>query len=259
MRVVRPVALRGVAWLTEYRVDPQHVVLLHGALGIMAAALIAIGGLPWLWIAAALLIGKVVLDNIDGGLARATGQVTRSGRYLDTLVDFVVNIALFWALASHGPGLAIPIAFLALTLVLSVDYNLERRYKEVRSSIREAEPADLPIGAPRGVYAALRTAYEVLFAPQDRLVETIDDWTYEAIAESASVPVLADARSRWNDLFSTAALVNLGLSTQMTVLAATLVAGRPYLYIWFVLLQAPYLLCVWLLRVWRFREYLRSQ
>ena len=41
---------------------------------------------------------KTVLDNADGQLARASGRVTLTGRYLDTEADLVVNAALFAAL-----------------------------------------------------------------------------------------------------------------------------------------------------------------
>ena len=43
------------------------------------------------------------LDNIDGGLARATGRVTQMGRYLDTVLDTLVNAA-----AVRGAGAARP-------------------------------------------------------------------------------------------------------------------------------------------------------
>jgi phosphatidylglycerophosphate synthase len=260
MRLIRPVALQGVAWLARYKVNPQHVVLTHGVLGLAAAALVAVGGTSAATVAAGLLIAKVVLDNIDGGLARATGQVTLTGRYLDTVVDFLVNIALFAALTAHGPTAAVLLAIPVLTLVLSIDYNLERLYREARGQRHELErEIDVPMGAPRRVYALLRGTYQSLFAPQDRLVEAIDRWTYRQIARSMAGPENAETRRAWNDLFSMAALVNLGLSTQLIVLAATLVAGHPFAYVWFVLLQAPYVLCVWILRAWRFREYLRRR
>lgn len=260
MWLIRPVALRGVAWLARRDVNPQHVVLAHGMLGLGAAALVAVGGAPAWTAAATLLIAKVVLDNIDGGLARATGQVTLAGRYLDTVVDFVVNVALFVALATHGPTAAALPAFLVLTLVLSFDYNLERLYREARGARIDAErESELPVGAPQRIYLLLRGTYQALFAPQDRLVEAFDRWTFRQIARATPEAADAAARRAWNDLFSTAALVNLGLSTQLTLLAATLVAGQPFAYVWLVLLQAPYVLCVWILRAWRFREYLRRR
>ena len=55
-------------------------------------------------VAAALLLQlKTLLDNADGALARATGQVTLTGRYLDTIADLVVNAAVFAALG-HVTG-----------------------------------------------------------------------------------------------------------------------------------------------------------
>ena len=42
------------------------------------------------------------------------------GRYLDTLMDLVVNLALFVALAQHGPAWLALLAFAALTLMIAV-------------------------------------------------------------------------------------------------------------------------------------------
>jgi archaetidylinositol phosphate synthase len=77
---------------------------------------------------------------MDGGLARATGRVTQMGRYLDTVLDTVVNAALFAALALHGPeGWAWPLAARRVrccsTVMLSLDFNLERRYRSLRGGL----------------------------------------------------------------------------------------------------------------------------
>ena len=65
-----------------------------------------------------------VLDNADGQLARATGRVTLLGRYLDTEADLVVNAgALRRARLCDRRAVARARAFVALTVVLSVDFN----------------------------------------------------------------------------------------------------------------------------------------
>src|ERR1700754_2098832 len=76
------------------RIPPPAVVLANAATGLVAAVVLARGDL----VAAAVLLQlKTLLDNVDGALARATGQVTLVGRYLDTIADLVVNAAAFAA------------------------------------------------------------------------------------------------------------------------------------------------------------------
>ena len=269
MRLIQPVASRGVAWLAARGIDPLHVVLAHGTLGFAAAVLLAVGARPALALAGLLLIGKILLDNMDGGLARATGRVTIAGRYLDTLVDFFGNAAIFAALTLHGPAGAALAAFVVLTLVLSFDYNVERRYREARGatpspeavtpSIRPGGASSEASGAPDGVVTVLRGVYGAIFQPQDAAVERLDRSTGRAVARRSGAPFDADARLAWNDLASTAWLVNLGLSTQLTILALLLLLGAPFAWVWLVLLQAPYVVCIWLLRAARFAAYLRTR
>ncbi len=49
-----------------------------------------------------LLIVKNVLDKVDGQLARARGTASRYGRFLDSISDFFVNIAVFAGLTWHA-------------------------------------------------------------------------------------------------------------------------------------------------------------
>jgi archaetidylinositol phosphate synthase len=257
MRVVQPLAGLVVRALVPTRVDPLAIVLAHGLVGAAAAASIALGG-SGAWLGAALLLQlRTLLDNVDGGLARATGRVTRMGRYLDSVLDTAVNALLFAALALHGPGAwAYPLAalaFLVLMLVLSLDFNLERRYKELRG--QAGEERDDPIGAPQALYDLVKGAYERVLAPQDRLVTRLDDALFARAVRRAQGPILLEHRLAWSDLFSSATLVNLGLSTQMLVLGLCLALGVPFAYVWLVLAQGVYVAVVQALRVARFARY----
>lgn len=270
MRLVQPLADRGIGWLAARGIDPLHVVLAHGVAGLGAAALLLLGTQAAYGAAAALLVAKVLLDNMDGGLARATDRVTSTGRYVDTLVDFAGNVALFGALVMHGPPVVALAALVILTLVLSLDFNAERLYREARGmdippsggpASRRTGDAPTPErrDVPHELHAVLEGAYDALFGPQDRVIERADRALGQAIARPCGVRFEGEVRAAWNDIFSTATLVNLGLSTQLVVLAALLAGGRPFAYAWLVLAQGVYAVCVWLLRAVRFRAYLRSR
>jgi hypothetical protein len=278
LRVLQPVATAGVRVLARLGVDPQSVVWAHSAVGLAAAVAIAVGGQTAWWTAAGLLQAKTLLDNMDGGLARATGRVTQMGRYLDTVLDTLVNAALFAALALHGPGVwAWPLAaggYLLLMAMLSLDFNLERRYRALRSG--GTDDGDHPPGAPQRWLAAFRGFYDAVLRPQDELIANLDAAAFERMASAraparmasgrgprpeaqaqAQAPALVD-RLAWNDLWSTATLVNLGLSTQLLVLGVCLALGQPFAYVLAVYAMAAYVVAVQALRARRFRRHLEG-
>jgi hypothetical protein len=271
MRLLQPPATAGIRVLARFGVDPQTVVWSHSALGAAAAVAIAFGGQGAWWTAAVLLQGKTLLDNMDGGLARATGRVTQMGRYLDTVLDTLVNAALFAALALHGPGFwGWPLAagaYLLLMAMLSLDFNLERRYRALRDGV--PDDRDHPPGASERWLSAFRGFYEAVLRPQDELVARLDEAAFERLASGRAPARMASGRAdlrpeapplvdrlAWNDLWSTATLVNLGLSTQLLVLGVCLAVGQPFAYVVAVYLMAAYTLVVQALRARRFVRHL---
>jgi len=192
--IYRPVAHLIVLALLPLRVPPPAVVLANFAAGLAAAVAVTRGEYA---LAAGLLVLKTVLDGADGALARASGRVTAVGRYLDSECDLVVNAALFGALGylTHRPLLAAA-AFLASTIVLSLNYNLRR--------LSRCEPARTSGTLDGG--GLLRSAYRIVYEPQDRLIERFV------------------RRRRYRPSQRTLALFhNLGLATQHTAVALCLV------------------------------------
>lgn len=212
--VFRPVAVALVPLLRRARVAPEAVVLANAAAGLVAALVLARGALV---LAALLLQLKSLLDNTDGELARATGRVTLTGRYLDTLCDLVVNAALFVALGSlTGRWWLAGAAFIALTAVLAADYNATMLHRAVHG---------IAPGGPRasgtGVERALARAYAVLLGPLDRAAGALAARRFPAGTSY--------------DAFTVTALANMGLTTQLVALAACLVADAPTAYLWLCL------------------------
>src|SRR5688500_8648703 len=74
-------------------VSPNHVTLLHFALGLAGAALLWQAA-PWQHLLGALLFQlSVALDCSDGEIARLKYQHSALGSWLDVAADNVVNIA----------------------------------------------------------------------------------------------------------------------------------------------------------------------
>ncbi len=202
--VFRPLAHPLVLVLARLRVPPPAVVIAAGATGIGAGLEIGRGSL----VAAALLIQlKTLLDNADGQLARLTGRTSAFGRYLDSELDLVVNAALFAAVGwRFGEPVLAAAGFVALTSVLSLNFNAERLSRTATAK---------PDGGGRPT-AALRSAYQAVYAPQDRLAEWVVT-RRPTLSQRSAVTVLA----------------NLGMSTQLAVFGLFLVLGHPLGFAWF--------------------------
>jgi phosphatidylglycerophosphate synthase len=212
--VFRPAAHVVVLGLLPLRVPPPAVVLAGTGVGLAGA--VEIGRHQFL-LAAVLLQLKTVLDNADGQLARLSGRVTAFGRYLDSECDLVVDAAIFVALGTQiGPWLAVA-GFAMLTLVLSINFNVERLYRRERGEAASAMPP------AEGAAAVLARAYAAVYAPQDRLIEA-----YEARRLRGRSPA---ARLAWHDFTTVAVIANLGLSPQLAMLGVCLAVGHPAAYV----------------------------
>ena len=207
-RAFRPLAHPLVLLLARVRVPPPLVVVAAGAAGVAAAVELGRGSL----LAAALLVQlKTLLDNADGQLARLSGRISAFGRYLDSEVDLLVNAGLFAALAwrTAQPALALA-AFLALTSVLSLNFNVERLSRTATATPEAEGPGT----------ALLRRIYELVYAPQDRLAEALVA-RRPALTRPTAVSLLA----------------NLGMSTQLAAFGLLIALGHPLAFAWLALAE----------------------
>jgi archaetidylinositol phosphate synthase len=210
--VFRPLAHVVVLALAPLRVPPPAVVLAGAATGAGAAVALAEGRLV---LAALLVQAKTVLDNADGQLARLTGRVTAFGRYLDAEVDLLVNAALFAALGwyTHRPLLA-AVGFVALTAVLSLNFNVERLARG---------------GATSWDRSVLGRTYGALYGWQDVLVDRFVARRLRGADETT--------RRVYHDGATVAVLANLGMSTQLALFGVCIAVGRPLAFLVIVLAQ----------------------
>jgi archaetidylinositol phosphate synthase len=228
----RPLAHLAVLALLPLRVPPTALVVFHSCLGVLAGVLIAQRD----WVLAAVLIQvKTVLDNADGQLARASGMVTETGRYLDTEGDFVVNAALFLGLGAVTGQWALSIlAFAVFTLLLSFDFNWEYLYRFERG--QGFRPSPDTTGENQIVLRGLERFYELVFKPQDLWIRGFSKARFEATYRRFPNPAARDAaRLAYFDADSLLVLANLELSTQLLLLGVCLVLGIPEAFLWFVI------------------------
>ncbi len=253
--IFRPLAQLLVGPAARARLKPTSVVLFHTGLGLIAAWQLRYGrGTAGHYTVAsrlspALLIQlKTVLDNLDGQLARATGQTSETGRYLDTEMDALVNAALLCAVLGPLGGTG---ATLLLSLIMTVEYLWERDYRLARGE--EFRPAAVLSGDHPALLAALTGFYAAYFVPQEKLLGRL--FQSRLRAASGGTPTPADLLAYTPRLIS-AVTANLGLSTQLLALGACILAGRPRVYAASLPVQAGVLLA---LQLWREAEVKRSQ
>jgi len=94
-----PVARWAVPYVRRTRVSPNQLTVLHTAIGLAAAACVVRGSASARIGACLLAELRLIVDCLDGVLARATHTATTYGRTLDALGDAVSYVALCMALA----------------------------------------------------------------------------------------------------------------------------------------------------------------
>jgi archaetidylinositol phosphate synthase len=232
-RLYRPVAHLVVAVLFPLRVPPPFVAATAGATGIAAAVQLAQGRFL---LAAVLVQVKTVLDNADGQLARLSGRITAFGRYLDSELDLFVNAALFAAVAvTTGRTVLAAAGFVALTIVLSANYNAERLYRTERGESVTGMPETTGRAA-----SLLRALYVLVYAPQDRSVERLVEHRLRAAGPRE--------RLAYHDRATVSVLANLGMSTQLVAFGVCIALGRPVLFAWIALSELVFVLLLALRR-----------
>ncbi len=252
---------RVVGLLCRTPVRPEVMVALSLAAGLASAGFFLEPGYAGLVLGTVFIQLKNYLDTIDGHLARAKGIDSSAGRFLDTLSDFVVYLALFSALgvrlARSGGWTMLVLAYGAMTcaFIQCSYYNFYlvaylRLVGRTRSRNDERVSGE---GAAEegGLVRFLRRVYLLLFGWQDRVIAWIDRKGRLAIGRGRGDKPgasLADAGNWYTDKRILAANSPLCFGTQILFLSVFSLAGRPSLFLYFLLVPANLylLLLVWL-------------
>ncbi|HEY6193016.1 MAG TPA: CDP-alcohol phosphatidyltransferase family protein [Bacteroidota bacterium] len=186
--LLRPLAALVVWLVYPLRVTPNDVTIAAIAVGFASAYDYWLGTSGAIALAGVLIVLKDILDDADGQLARAKELYSRRGRFLDSVGDFAVNLALFAGITSavhrvHPNGLTLLLGALSLLgITLRVSYHVfyqvsflhrENRYKlnriseEITDEDRTGDPVAL----------RLQRAFVLIYGWQDRLMAGIDRWS----------------------------------------------------------------------------------
>ena len=185
--LLRPIASTIVWVLYPTPITPNQLTVAAIVVGIAAAFTYTLNTPTAIAIAGLLVTAKDILDDADGQLARAKEMYSRRGRFLDSIGDFAVNVALFTAITSvvyktHDNVMTIVLGVLGLFgITLRVSYHvfyqvsflhLEDRYK-LNRMMEEISDEDR-----RGdsVTLLLQRIFLLIYGRQDRLMYRIDQW-----------------------------------------------------------------------------------
>ena len=174
----RPVAVRLVNLLLPTSFTSIHVTFAFLVAGILSMIALYEG---YLISAALLLIIKNILDAADGELARARAHPMLTGRYLDSIFDFFINLGIFYTLyvITDASLILFIVSFICLELQCSVFnyYYLIQRKRcngDQTSNVDEfVTPVAFPYESQR-VVNVLHKTYLVLYGLQDRVVMWLD-------------------------------------------------------------------------------------
>ena len=133
-------------WLAvRLKMTPNQVTLISFAIGLLSAYEFSKGNFWAIFAGAVLLQLSIIIDCVDGELARYTRQFSQLGAWLDAITDRIKEYLVFFALAygaaKNGRDLWIPAMGMMLfqTFRHLSDYNFARINK-IRSS--RLEPLD---------------------------------------------------------------------------------------------------------------------
>ena len=130
------------------KMTPNQVTLISFAVGLYSAYQFSIGTFWSIFAGAVLLQLSIIIDCVDGELARYTRQFSQLGAWLDAITDRIKEYLVFFALAygaaKEGKDLWIPAMGMMLfqTFRHLSDYNFARINK-IRST--QLEPIDFEI------------------------------------------------------------------------------------------------------------------
>lgn len=160
--VVRPLSRRLTGFGLAHGWSPNVVTVCSLATGLLASALAAFDSRP-AWVAAAVLLQlALVVDCVDGEIARFTRRFSALGAWLDAVGDRVKEYSLIAAVAWVGLRrgeslwLLATVAMVLITLRHLEDYAYDHR---TRVSTLHLVPDQLAIDEPRDLGAAGARAF----------------------------------------------------------------------------------------------------
>lgn len=150
--------------------SPNAITVVSFAIGIAAAVSFAGGSWGWLLLGAVLLQVSLIVDCVDGEVARATRRFTALGAWLDASTDRVKEFAAYGGLAIGSARMGVDIWWLAIAMLILqtvrhiTDYDFARiqRLREATVHVQDIRERSDGRESRRGVLAgAMETSARI--------------------------------------------------------------------------------------------------
>lgn len=249
----RPLAVWIARALRDTKARAPHVTLAFLVVGCVGGWFYTLGDYVWALVGAGCLQAKNVLDAVDGSLAREQNRPSRIGRFLDSLSDAVVALAVYaalgYALSRSRPGVyswTLAAAALVTSLTQASVFNFYYiRYRRRHGGDRTSRVAESFTEEDREAYAgrpwagralgALLALYQVVYGWQDRLVAALDRWAVGPLVEFGRVQEAAALRDDRGFLTAVSALgpgIQILLLDVFTVVGFRVLVPALEVYLW---------------------------
>jgi len=222
--ILRPIAAAIVWLLYPTMLTPNHVTLIAILIGMASAYAYALSTTASVAIGGILIVLKDILDDADGQLARAKELYSRRGRFLDSVGDFVVNMAVFAAITwsvyrIHSNRLTIILGGLSLIgITLRVSYHVfyQVAFLHLRDTYKlNRITEEITEEDRRGDRVALwlQRIFLFIYGWQDRVISRIDRWCMGEKFDETHLPLW------YSDRFGLRLSGLLGFGTEFMLLA----------------------------------------
>jgi hypothetical protein len=259
--LLRPIAGIIVWMLYNTPITPNQVTIVSILSGIVAAFFYLKGTADAFLVAGLLISLKDILDSADGQLARAKQQQSRTGRFLDSIGDFLVDAAVFgsigWTLYTlNNNWLMLLMALLGfIGISLRVSYHvfyqvhflhLQKQYENNRIT-EELQEEDLKRGEFELI---LQRIFQIIYGWQDRLMVRIDGWsvrkTFRRSLAAEQRKTSEDYKAWYSNAIALRISGFLGFGTELFLLMVCSVFNHLelYLYLNVFLMNGILIICI---------------
>jgi len=253
-----------VKFLYPLSITPTQITILSLIAGLASAYCYMIDSSTGLMCGALFLYLKIFLDNVDGNLARVKGEVSRLGRFLDSLVDFIVsfliylvltlrlvsdtNDSLYWFLG----GLAflsclIHCSYFVFYLVQYTSISGTYLCNRADESITEEDSTAYDRGDLSMLVCLLQRSHILLYGWQDKTIEWFDRLSKKLGSRIKSQRL--SGNSWYGDKVFLTLISPLCLCTNNMLLVFFSLVGAIEFGFWFVVVVGNFYLL--LLQVWK--------
>ena len=174
---------RGIAKIIANSLKTTAITPVHVTFAFIISGLIAIACMlhHYYWATAFFLILKSILDAADGELARIKNTPSYTGRYLDSIADYILNLLILlgiWHLTDGSLVLTL-LAFIGIELQGTL-YNYyyvilrNRHYGDTTSRIYERKTPKAMQGENQKVVNILFILYTLCYGIFDKIIHRMD-------------------------------------------------------------------------------------